>query len=107
MPVIRARGMSVRYAGRLGAKALDRAPEPILEADPRIETDQLAGAAHVQEALRLTVWLGCIPHRLAVESDEPRDGLGEVTNPRLLPSADVHGLGRFEALCSKEQRTGC
>src|SRR4051794_16194098 len=102
MPVIRARGMSGRYAGRLSTKALDRAAQALLETHTRLERDQLARTTYIQEPLGLAIGLRRIPDRLALISDEPRDHLGEVTDPGLLTSADIHRLGRLESLSGEE-----
>src|SRR3954447_2460433 len=91
------------HAGGLLAERVDRAPQPVLERDARLEADELACPRDVEVARRLAVRARRVPHDRAVEAREAADELGELADPRLPAHAEVDGIGDVEPLGRQQQ----
>ena len=80
-PADRRRGrgrVALADAGELGAEAVDRAAEPLVERHLGLEAHQLARAAHVEVAGRLPVRPRRVPDELALVARDPLDQLGKL-----------------------------
>src|SRR5690606_15587623 len=84
----------------------DGALQPFTEGGRRLEAERLAGAAGIERAARLAVWLGRVPHDLALKAYQLGNQLGQVLDADLHPGAEVDRL-RAVVMLGRQRDTPC